>query len=138
MSMLIAISKSTRALRGMKLAELGLHNGQDELLMAADLKGCTVSVIADRLAIRPSTVSKMLDRLVERGLMERRADRQDGRRTILRITDAGVLARVQVIKARQELEDDLAKSLGAALHLTVASSLVECQTHLSDRLRRLR
>lgn len=64
-SALLSISKSTRALVGLKLSELGFHNGQDELLCALDERSeMSVSKIADELCVRASTVSKMLDRLV--------------------------------------------------------------------------
>ncbi|KQT53669.1 hypothetical protein ASG43_17685 [Aureimonas sp. Leaf454] len=136
--LLISISKTMRALHGLKLAKLGFYNGQDELLMAVDEKGTMASSIADQLAIRPSTVSKMLDRLVDRGLIEKVGDPEDGRRTIIRITAAGSIAQRRVIRLRKELEEDLVKSLDEDLHRSMAASLMQCQTQLMNRLKRLR
>lgn len=47
------------------------------------------SAIAEAVMLDPSRVSRMIAHLVERGLVERRADPVDGRATIVQITDAG-------------------------------------------------
>jgi DNA-binding MarR family transcriptional regulator len=134
---LLSISKSMRALHGIKLATLGFHIGQDELLIVVDEQGTSVSSIADQLAVRPSTVSKMMDRLVDKGLMERIGDGKDARRTLARITPDGTKARRQVMQAREELEWDLAKSLGDQAP-SIAANLEEFASLLQGRLRRLR
>jgi DNA-binding MarR family transcriptional regulator len=134
---LLSISKSMRALHGIKLATLGFYIGQDELLMVVDEKGTSVSSIADLLSVRPSTVSKMMDRLVDKGLMERIGDGKDARRTLARITPDGIEARKQVMQVREELEEDLARSLGNHAP-SIAANLDECASLLQGRLRRLR
>lgn len=134
---LLSISKSVRALQGMRLAKLGFYSGQDGLLMIADTKGASVSSIADRLSIRPSTVSKMMDRLVEKGLVERTGDIKDARRTLVRITPAGIEAREQIIQFQQELERELSKALGND-GPAMATCLAECARMLDVHLRRLR
>lgn len=136
--LLIGISKSMRALHGIKLAKLGFHNGQDELLLAADARGITISAIADQLSIRPSTVSKMMDRLVARGMVERIGDVRDARRTLVRITPAGLKARSQLLEARRELEEEFVRAFGRDQCPAIAASLAECQVHLTNRLNRLR
>ena len=71
-AVLLSISKSTRALVGLKLNEVGFHNGQDELLLALDTSTpISVSKLAGELNVRPSTVSKMLDRLIDARTVER-------------------------------------------------------------------
>ena len=45
--------------------------------------------IASLLAIHPSTLTGVLKRLEQRGLLERHEDRQDRRRALLRLTDEG-------------------------------------------------
>lgn len=134
---LLSIAKSMRALQGIKLAALGFHNGQDEFMMIANEKGVTVTHAAEQLAIRPSTVSKMMDRLVDKGLMERVADIQDKRRTLIRITPAGVKARMLIIDARRELELELTNAF-ADHGPVMAASLEECASILGSRLKRLR
>lgn len=135
---LLSISKSMRALQGIKLASLGFHNGQDELLMAIDAKGETVSVVAEHLAIRPSTVSKMMDRLVAKGLVERVGDARDGRRTLIRITPAGIEARHRLTRARAELDAELAAAMSTDKCATVTRELEDFAQYIAGRLRRLR
>jgi DNA-binding MarR family transcriptional regulator len=135
---LLSISKSMRALRGIKLATLGFNNGQDELLMAVPDGGLPVAQLADLLMIRPSTVSKMTDRLIEKGLVERVGDLRDARRTIVRITPAGIEARGMVIAARQELEEELTKTIDEDSLTSRQACLGECAEMLERRLKRLR
>lgn len=135
---LLSISKSTRALQGIKLATLGFHNGQDELLMAIDSKGATVSAVAEQLAIRPSTVSKMMDRLVAKGLVERIGDARDGRRTLIRITPAGIEARGMLSQARAELDAELGAAMPPDKRADVTRYLEEFAHYIAARLRRLR
>lgn len=45
--------------------------------------------LADLMAIHPSTLTGVLQRLVDRGLIERRGDPADRRRTLLRLTARG-------------------------------------------------
>ncbi|KQT46315.1 hypothetical protein ASG43_11870 [Aureimonas sp. Leaf454] len=135
---LLSISKSMRALRGIKLAALGFNNGQDELLMAVPDEGLPVAQLADLLMIRPSTVSKMTDRLIERALVERVGDLRDARRTIVRITQAGLEAREMVIAARQELEKELTRTLEEKDLMQMQACLDDCADMLERRLKRLR
>ncbi|KQT47595.1 hypothetical protein ASG43_10995 [Aureimonas sp. Leaf454] len=135
---LLSISKSMRALQGMKLAALGFHNGQDELLMAIDTKGETVSNVAEQLSIRPSTVSKMMDRLVAKGLVERIGDSRDGRRTLIRITPDGIEARKMLIRARSELDLEIASAMNAERCAEITQELEEFAHYIAGRLRRLR
>ncbi len=49
----------------------------------------TVGTVAARLALDPSTASRLVARGVERGLLHRRASTSDGRAVALSLTDAG-------------------------------------------------
>jgi DNA-binding MarR family transcriptional regulator len=135
---LLSISKSTRALMGLKLAQLGFYNGQDELLFAVvDAKPVTVSRLAQLIDVRPSTASKMLDRLVKAGLVERKTDRGDARRSMVQITSAGLEARVQLYALRAELEAELMPSPSRLPH-DVVNTLIILSAVLKTRLNRLR
>lgn len=138
MPALLSISKSTRALVGIKLTELGFHNGQDELVLALDEKAETsVTKLADELCIRPSTVSKMLDRLVAAGMVERSTDKRDARRTMVRITAAGLDARSRLLDMRAKLEAELVSSFPGDI-TSMMRALVEVSAVLKARLSRVR
>jgi long-chain acyl-CoA synthetase len=67
------------------------------------------SGLANRLAVRPPSVTAIVDGLVARGLVDRRQHDSDRRRVALRITDEG--ARV-VAEADRAVDDQLAAIAG--------------------------
>lgn len=104
---LFSISRATRTLMGYKMAEIGIHAGQDELLLSlvpdAPLR---VSHLADAMQVRAPTVSRMLNRLAVSGLVERVKDPSDHRRTVVRITPAGTEVQCRIREVRQWLENE--------------------------------
>ena len=52
-------------------------------------RGLRMSELSARLGVSLSTISGMVERLVDQGLLDRRDDPADRRQVILRITDAG-------------------------------------------------
>jgi DNA-binding MarR family transcriptional regulator len=135
---LLSISKSTRALMGIKLAELDFHNGQDELLVALNEEApIAVSKLADELHVRPSTVSKMLDRLVIKNLVERIGNPRDARRTMVRITPAGLDARSLLLNIWDKLEAELSSGLSGDAE-EIIQTLDDVASKLEARISRLR
>jgi DNA-binding MarR family transcriptional regulator len=107
---LIAIAKLSRFLMTIRLAELGLFNGQDELLLALeDGTPRTVSDLAKIIDVRPPTVSKMLDRLEEQDLAKR-GHGTDRRETIVTLTRLGMRRREEITAARICLEAEFRTS----------------------------
>lgn len=136
---LLSIAKSTRAFLTILLAEIDLHPGQDQLLdrLEAD-NPVNVSTLAELLAVRPSTVSKMLDRLIERGLVSRSANARDARRTMVHLTPAGLEAQRRVREIWLKLESDLTTALTPEDIAALDDSLYRAGDILTQRLRRLR
>ncbi|MBC2775340.1 MarR family transcriptional regulator [Rhizobium sp. AQ_MP] len=66
----------------------------------------TVGTIAEQLRIDPSRGSRIVADLVKQGLLERAASQEDGRRSLVRVTDAGrqVLDDIEAIKRETILE----------------------------------
>ncbi len=59
------------------------------------------SALAAELGVSASTVSRVVDRLVQQGWVERRADAHDRRRLLLQLTDAGArMAREMAARRR--------------------------------------
>jgi MarR family transcriptional regulator, 2-MHQ and catechol-resistance regulon repressor len=70
--------------------ELGLTPGQfDVIATLGNTKGMTCGELGERTLITKGTLSGILDRLQDRGLLERIADRDDARRTIIALTPGG-------------------------------------------------
>ena len=88
-----ALAKVCRAHRGNvggMLAEFGLHVGQDMVLIELwQNDGLRGGELACRLGVEPPTVTKMLRRLEDSGLVERRPDPADARSFRVYLTDGG-------------------------------------------------
>jgi DNA-binding MarR family transcriptional regulator len=76
----------------------------------------TVGELAERLAIKPHSAVGMADRLVEAGLVVRRASAGDRRQVVLRLTPAGTRKLAKLSKAHREELKRLAPLLGPLLH----------------------
>lgn len=59
------------------------------------------------LDVSPSTLSGLIDRMARDGLVERRADPDDGRAWQIALTTSGGEARVQAVRAARALNDQL-------------------------------
>jgi MarR family transcriptional regulator, organic hydroperoxide resistance regulator len=124
-----ALHRAHVAALGPRLAELGLHPGA-ELLLAevAGHEGIALGELAQRLAVKPPSVTKVVGRLERAGLVTRLADPEDGRVQRVELTAAGrklmpairrawseagreALARLSV-KERETLDAVLARALG--------------------------
>lgn len=136
---LLSIAKSTRAFLALLLAEVGLHPGQDQLLDRLDpANPASVSMLADQLSVRPSTISKMLDRLIDRGLVARSSNSRDARQTMVQLTPAGQEAQIAVREIWQRLEAELVASISPQDLPTLHRTLGHAGEILAQKLRRLR
>lgn len=136
---LLSIAKSTRAFLALLLAEIELHPGQDQLLHRLQPgEAISVSMLADQLAVRPSTVSKMLDRLIEKQLVVRAANNRDARRTMVALTPRGEELKLQVRTIWSRLEHDLTASLQPSDVDRLLGALEQVDDLLTVKLRRLR
>lgn len=82
-----AVACASRADDGAE--QVGLSLAQLRLLSAIAWRSSNPSVIADYLDVKPPTVTRMADRLVALGLVERAVDAGDRRRTNHTLTDRG-------------------------------------------------
>jgi DNA-binding MarR family transcriptional regulator len=65
------------------------------------------SALAEAVHLDLSTVSRQTSALVSRGLLERRADPEDGRASLLALTDAGHRVLAEQILTRQSFFDEV-------------------------------
>lgn len=71
------------------------------------------STLAERAILHPPSVTRILRELVERGLIDRLPDENDGRRAILRLTPSGQRLVDLTAKRTVELLDEYAARFGA-------------------------
>jgi len=60
------------------------------LCVLADGEGHTMGEIAEQLQMNPPTLTKLVDRMVGKSLVQRAADPEDSRRVLVYATDAGL------------------------------------------------
>jgi len=137
--LMVSVSKSVRALLGIKLAEIGLNNGQDEAMLALDESNpVSVAVLAEKLSVRPPTVSKMLDRLVAKNLVDRVNDSTDARKTMVKITPTGLETQDRIRKVWAQVGADLSDFTRGEESQLLMRELSGLQKHLTKRLTQLR
>src|SRR6187200_2439572 len=100
------------------------------LRVLADGEGHTMGEIAERLEMNPPTLTKLIDRMVGKSLVQRAADPEDSRRVLVYATDAG-LALLQDLQQRVDrhqaelgtvLGERNARQLARLLTLLIESS----------------
>lgn len=111
---LAKVCKAHRGNVGGLLAELGLHVGQDmvliELWQSDGLRG---GKLACRLGVEPPTVTKMLRRLEDSGLVGRRPDPDDARSFLVYLTEAGRALEGPVLRLWERAEEKTLAGLDA-------------------------
>ena len=100
------------------------------LFTAARPGGARPGLIAERSRMAPPNVTTVLDRLSDRGLLYRAPDPDDGRATIVLLTEDGKRLVRAVAAANNE-------RLGAALALLDDSELEQLQTGLQALVREM-
>ena len=110
-----AIFQLARAHRGCAaglLRELGLHPGQELLLMQLfDRDGQTQSELLESVGLDHSTVSKSLSRMQDAGLLVREPAAHDRRVLVVHLTDKGHAMREPIAALWQTLEEASARNL---------------------------
>ncbi len=87
-SALLHAARVYRARSARLLARIGLHPGQDALLMLLQDGPITMGRAAELLAIQPPTVTKMVSRLAAAGLVRTDVMDRDRRKVAVSLTEA--------------------------------------------------
>lgn len=101
--MFTALERGLGADAGVSVADLELL----EPLLAAGHPGLRAKDLAAAAEWQDSRVSHQLRRMERRGLVSRTRDRQDGRGTVVRLTEAGVTAAEAAQRTRRHLVREL-------------------------------
>jgi DNA-binding MarR family transcriptional regulator len=84
-----------------------LHLSQSELLFFSSLNQCTgisSPELAKNMGLSPSRISRVIEKLVVDGYLDRNIDKTDRRAITLCLTDEGKKIRAEIDKNRQECE----------------------------------
>lgn len=128
---LAKVCKVHRANVGGLLAEHGLHVGQEMVLVELwECDGLRGGELAARLGVEPPTVTKMLRRLEDCGLVERRPDPSDARSFRIYLTDRGRDLEGPVASCLDRAEEMLLAGLSEKERRTFYGLLVRVRSHL--------
>ena len=130
----LLLGDSARLLRrrfDARARSIGVSRPQWQVLIALSRsEGSSQAALAERLEVETITVGRMVDRLQEAGLVERRADPADRRTWRLFLTPraAGLLADLQPIAA--EVRADMLAGLSAAEQQMLHTLLLRVRANL--------
>jgi homoprotocatechuate degradation regulator HpaR len=98
-----------------KLHSLGLTDQQGRIMRAlAEVESIDMMELAGRCSIHPASLSRIVPRLAERGLLRRRPDPKDARRTTVTLTAKGRATFWNVWVESERIYGALADELGAS------------------------
>ena len=110
-----------------QLADLDISAGEWAVMsqLARDLeaKGLTPSTLADAANVAPSSMTHRLDRMVERGLVERFTDPENRVRVRVMLTDAGWQLFKLAVQESDMLESDVLRTLAPRDRIKLAELL---------------
>jgi DNA-binding MarR family transcriptional regulator len=130
---LLLLNRSYRTDIQSRLANLGLYTGQDLLLMQLwDQDGQTQSELADRLEITQATLTRMISRMADSGLVVRKTDPDDGRVSRVFLTKNGASLQATVEKIWQQLEEHSLAGLTLEERLLLRRLLMQIHNDISS------
>lgn len=129
--LIIQVARAHRALAAELLEQLGLHPGQEYILLNLyEQDGLNQSQLAERLAVQPPTVTKMLQRMEATGLLERRSSPQDSRVWLVYLSEKGRALMPRIHQAWIELETCTSQGLSVEEKEQLEVLLGKVRTHL--------
>ncbi len=120
------VARATRTIVGLvarSLAELGdeVTPAQYRVLVLVEGRGAqAMGELASALEVKPSTVTRMCDRLEEKALVAREVSEEDRRTVCVALTAGGRQLVDRVMRRRRELVGELLAQIDPALHAPLA------------------
>ena len=128
---MLKIAKAQRNLMSARLNQMNLHVGQEKLLMELWQKdGLTQTELALRLFIEPPTLTKMLRRLENTKLLEKRKDESDARIYRIFLTDKGRFFQKPVTELWLNSEERILANISLEKRLLFRHLLIEIYSNL--------
>lgn len=121
---LVRAARAHRAAAAQLLAEVGLHPGQEALLMELwQGDGQTQAELAEALAVEPPTITKMLQRMEAAGLVQRKPHPDDRRAQRVFLTARGKRLQQKVDRLLGQLATKSVAGLSDRQQATLRSML---------------
>lgn len=109
-----------------------MHRGQAVLLCAVvKLDGMTQSELAERLAVQGATVTNMLQRMEESGLVVRRRDADDNRLVRVYVTESGRQKEQELNRQFSAMQEAIFKNISDGERAELRRLLLQVLENLS-------
>src|SRR6266568_6916384 len=129
---LLQVHKAHRSRADAALNKLGLHTGQEMLLLQLWIEeGIPQSQLAACMEVEPPTATKMLQRMERAGLIERRPDPEDARVSLVYLTERGRALEQPVLEVWKQLEAQTVAGLSATEQALLRRLLMQVAANLS-------
>lgn len=127
--------KAHRTLTSELLSEFGVHVGQEMILGALwQEDGLPMSGLAERLEVQPPTISRMIQRMENSRLVERRPCGKDQRVAFIYLTPKGKALREKVERVWATLERQLTQGMTGEEEALFQAMLAKVRSNLSKPL----
>ncbi|MEX0345348.1 MAG: MarR family winged helix-turn-helix transcriptional regulator [Rhizobiaceae bacterium] len=127
-----SVARNARTVLASKLLDHGFYAGQDQIMLAlGQADGQTPGELAEKIGVRPPTVTKTINRLSEQGFVDRRASAEDGRQSHVFLTDAGRSALSAIKRAVRKTEENLLSGLTKKDRKRLRKLLVRLEANLA-------
>lgn len=104
-----AVTQAARAMRtrlSQNLAGCGLYAGQDGVVLAlSEMDGLTPGALAQKLGVKPPTMTRTIGRMEAQGFVERRTDAADARLTKVWLTETGRTTLDRIAAATEQCDE---------------------------------
>ena len=132
LNLLQTAARLSRTRLATRLLEHGFYAGQDQIMLALDEEdGQTPGALAERLGVRPPTITKTISRLQGQGFVVKESSATDGRQALISLTDSGRDAIKSISKALRKTEKQAFRDLDKKEQKALAKLLSKVEQSLS-------
>lgn len=133
MSRLQSAARLSRTALAARLNGHGFYAGQDQIMLALSHEdGQTPGQLAQRLGVRPPTITKTINRLQAQGFLGKKASESDARQAHISLTEAGRDAIKAIEKSVRKTEKQAFKGLDKKDQKLLSRLLAKIEANLSD------
>jgi MarR family transcriptional regulator for hemolysin len=134
---LMDVARMLRTYADQRARQFGISRAQWVVLLRLDRsEGLKQSELAEILDLQPISLTRLLDRLADNGLIERRADPNDRRANRLYLTPAARPLLEQLVALGTSLMDEVLAGLDGEAHDRLLSDLLLMKDNLRSAISR--
>ena len=131
MTQLVLSARAGRTALSARLSAIDLYPGQDAVLLALGAEdGLSLRDLAERLSVRPPTITKTVARLTAQDLVEKRSSDNDARQSHAFLTEKGLALVGEVRSAQKSVERDALRGLSEKERKTLRKLLQRIERNL--------